>query len=217
MSALRKYLPRIVAVLAVVGVGVLVPLLIQDFLGQQAPAKAKRIQQITLLRPPPPPPPPPKVEKPPEPEIEEEVKAPEPEEVEPLPQLADAPPPGDALGLDAEGGGAGDNFGLLARKGGRGLLQGAGDPFMYYASQLQRRIEDALAADERLRRRAYSVVARVWVRSDGRILRAELAGSTGDGVTDGEMLEAIQRISPLAAAPPPDMPMPIRLRVTSVL
>ncbi len=39
----------------------------------------------------------------------------------PPPQQADAPPPGANLGLDAEGKGSGDSFGLVGNKGGREL------------------------------------------------------------------------------------------------
>ncbi|WP_052700215.1 hypothetical protein [Methylocucumis oryzae] len=86
------------------------------------------------------PPPPPKVEKPPEPEVKNEVEQPEPEPEEPLPDVADEPPPGD-LGLDAEGTAGSDGFGLAARKGGRGLLGGGGggDPYAWYGGLIKKR------------------------------------------------------------------------------
>ncbi len=214
MSALRKYLPRIIGIMLVAGVGVMAVLSIQNFLDNKPDRPKRKIQKIPLLKPPPPPP---KIEQPPEPEFKEEVKIPELEEPEPLPEIADEPPPGEALGVDADGSGAGDSFGLIGRKGGRGLLNGAGSPAMYYASQLQRRIEDVFAEHEEMRRKTYSVVAGIWVGRDGRVLRVELNGSTGDSQMDEALKEIIEQIQALAVAPPPDMPQPVRLRISSTL
>jgi len=217
MSSLRKYLPRLIGVMLVAGVGVVVVQSIQNFLDSKPDRPRRKVQEITLLKPPPPPPPPPKIEKPPEPELEQEVKVPDLDEPEPLPDLADEPPPGEALGVDADGTGAGDSFGLVGRKGGRGLLNGAGSPAMYYASQLQRRIEDVFAEHEEMRRKAYSIIAGIWVGQDGRILRVELTNSTGDPQMDESLKELIEQIQALAVAPPPDMPQPVRLRISSTL
>ncbi len=119
------------------------------------PARKKVIQQVTILTPPPPPPPPPKIEQPPEPEEQEEVDIPEPEED--IPDIPDAPPMGDDLGLDADGTAGSDAFGMIGRKGGRGLLDG--DPNLMYAARLQRQIEELLIDNEQIRVKAYSVVA----------------------------------------------------------
>jgi len=213
MSGLRKNLPRFAGVALVAAVGIGMVLAIQNFLANKPPATQKKVQMISLLKPPPPPPP---VEKPPPPELKQEVKVPEPKEPEPLPDVPDEPPPG-PLGMDADGTGAGDSFGLVGRKGGRGLLNGAGDPAMYYASQLQRRIEDMFAEHQETRRKAYSVVAGIWVGKDGHILRVELDGSTGDSRMDELLKKTIEQIQALAVAPPPDMPQPIRLRIKSTL
>ena len=138
-------------------------------------------------------------------------------QLEEIPELADAPPAGDLLGLDAEGGAGADGFGLIARKGGRGLLSGAGDPNVVYATQLQRLIEEALAADEKTRSQNYSVIARVWVGFDGSVTRAELASSTGEDEIDDSLIELINQLPALAEAPPPNMPQPIRMRISSRL
>src|SRR5574343_1735725 len=116
----RAYLPTIIGVILALTLGGYVVKVIMDFIDQK-PAKAeKKIQPITLLKPPPPPPPPPKVEKPPEPEIKEKIKEPDPEP-EPEPESKpDEAPPRD-LGLDADGAAGADGFGLAARKGGNGL------------------------------------------------------------------------------------------------
>lgn len=213
----KRHIPKIVGTLVVVGIATLVVSFMRDFLNTPvAPAK-KGPQQVTLIKPPPPPPP--KVEeKPPEPEVkqDDEVKMAEQPPIDDLPDQAnDEPPPGSDLGVDAEGGAGGDGFGLIGRKGGRGLLSGSGNPFAYYGTQLQRQIENALLDDKDTRKKAYSVVAKVWLRPDGSILRAELASSTGSRDMDDKLITAIMNAQSLAQAPPQDMPQPIRMRISS--
>lgn len=210
----RKHIPKLVGTAVVVAVGVGMTLLIRHFMDAKPVKIEKQVHQITLVKPPPPPPP--KDKPPPPPEVKEEVKIPEPEQVEDLPELSDEPPAGE-LGLDAEGGAGGDAFGLVGRKGGRGLLAGAGDPNVVYASQLQRLIEEALAEDEKTRSKNYSVVARVWVGFDGSVTRAELASSTGKDDIDDTLIQLIRALPPLAEAPPPGMQQPIRMRISSRL
>lgn len=211
----KRHIPKIVGTLMVVVVSGLMMYFVKGFLDTPATTQKKSVQQITLLTPPPPPPP---QEKLPEPEVEEEVKIEEPEPLDEMPEeAADEAPAGEELGVDAEGGAGGDGFGLIGRKGGRGLLEGSGDPFNYFGSQLSRRIEDALLDVEDLRTRGYSVVLEVWVGTDGRVTRARLASSTGNRDTDALMNEAILRAQAVAQAPPPGMPQPIRLRVSSRL
>ncbi|MBI5041244.1 MAG: hypothetical protein HZB57_08620 [Gammaproteobacteria bacterium] len=186
--SLKRHLPKIIGTLVVLGVGVFMVFVVRDFLDTPATAPKKGPQQITLLTPPPPPPP---VERPPEPEVQEEVKVEEPEPVDDLPEeAADEPPPGADLGVDAEGGAGGDGFGLIGRKGGRGLLAGAGDPFVAYAMRVQKNIEDRLY---------------------------ELADSTGNQDVDAALERNLAALPPLAEAPPQDMPQPIRLRISSRL
>ena len=209
---LKRQVPRIIGTLVVAAVGVFMIRFVQDFLDTPAPPPKKTPQIVTLIQPPPPPPP---QEKPPEPEVQEDVKIEEPEPVEDLPEEAsDEPPPGEDLGVDAEGGAGGDGFGLIGRKGGRGLLSG-GDPFVVYATRLQKSIEDLLTNDAEARRKAYSVVAKIWVDGRGRIERAELAGSTGNQDMDAVLERNLNALPPLAEAPPADMPQPIRLRISS--
>lgn len=211
----KTYLPKVLGTAVVAGVGIGIVWLISEFMDAEQATPKKQVQQITLLKPPPPPPPPPKIERPPEPEIEEKVEIPEEQPIEELPDVADEPPAGDALGLDAEGGAGSDGFGLAARKGGRGLLAGAGDPKVLYASKLQREIENALLEFDRARKTAYSVVARIWVSDSGDVVRVELARSSGDGEVDNTLITAINGMPGLSEGPPPDMQQPIKLRITS--
>ncbi|HAZ42809.1 MAG TPA: TonB-dependent receptor, partial [Methylococcaceae bacterium] len=42
------------------------------------------------------------------------------------PEQAEEPPPGENLGVDADGAAGGDSFGLVGKKGGSGFLGGGG-------------------------------------------------------------------------------------------
>jgi periplasmic protein TonB len=177
-----------------------------------APPPKKVVQEIRLIRPPPeelPPPPPP-------PPPEEEVDVPDPQQPEPEPTPSNEPPPGELLGLDAEGTAGGDGFGLAARKGGRDLLASGGSAFTWYAGLLKNEILDRLQEEQRVRSGgAYSVPVRAWVRDDGTIERIELAQSTGDSARDEAIRKVLATISRLPQAPPPNMPQPMVLRIVS--
>ncbi len=211
---IRRHLPVLISTLVVLSFGGLVIWLISGFLDNNAPQK-KTVQQITLLTPPPPPPPPELEPPPPEPEMEEQVEVPEPETLEDLPDSAsDEPPAGDLLGLDAEGGSGGDAFGLIGRKGGRGLLNGGA--FGGFAKQLQEDVYSALSDVEAIRKQSYSVVARLWIDESGMITRAELQRGSGSAELD-QVIEDTLLTARLAAAPPLEMPQPVRIRITSRL
>jgi len=186
-------------------------------LGDSKPAK-RRVVQIALLAPPPPPPPPPPPQvKPPEPEVKEEVKAPEPE---PPQQAEAAPPPGEQLGLDAEGGGSGDSFGLVAKKGGQDIttIGGGGNDrarFSWFAGRVETELAEHLQKNDTLRKLGYRVVIRIWFSTDGRIERYELVGSTGDPEIDRSLKVALDEMPRLKENPPADMPQPVKLRITA--
>lgn len=166
-------------VLLVVMLLVLLGYWLVSLLPDQPQAK-KRVQQITVITPPPPPPPPPPQEKLEEPEIEEEVP-PEEEPIDDSPPEEspdDAPPPGEDLGVDAEGSGAGDSFGLVGKKGGRGLLDGGGGGG--YGVLIQTEINKALLKDPKLKRMAYEAIVTVWLNSDGSIDRHKVRMISGD-------------------------------------
>ncbi len=213
----RKRLAPLAGVLAVAGIGVVMIMALQALIGEAPLPHTKKVQQISIIKPPPPPPPP-KIEKPPEPEIEE-VEVPEPEEVvEEVPEAdSDEPPPGTDLGLDAEGGAGGDAFGLRGKKGARSLIGGSsGSRFGWYAGILQREIQAHLSVQEGVRQSQYTVVARLWIDSSGRIERAQLVGSTGDVSLDRRLESALSGGGfKVSEAPPDDMPQPVRLRIRS--
>jgi hypothetical protein len=188
---------------------------------EDAPKSKKMVQQISLIQPPPPPPPP-KIEKPPEPEIEEEVKVDEPETPEELPDMpSDEPPPGDMLGLDADGGAGGDAFGLIGKKGGRSLLGGGGgSEFAWYTGKLQSHVENTLYdLTEReefreIRQGRYSIRIKVWIDDDLN-LRGKLVGSTGDPERDKKLRQALANLGQIDEAAPANMAQPIRLKIIS--
>jgi protein TonB len=184
--------------------------LMKSFL-DSAPATPKKVvQEIRVIRPPPPPP----NEPPPPPPPEEEVDVPEPE---PEPELtpSDQPPPGEQLGLDAEGVAGSDGFGLAARKGGRDLLASGGSAYAWYAGLLKNEILDRLQEEKQARTGSYSVLVRVWVKADGTVERVRLAQSSGDSERDRAIELALNRMGRVSQGPPADMPQPVSLRIVS--
>lgn len=175
------------------------------------PEKSGRsIQQISIIKPPPPPPPP-KIEEPPEPEIEEPIEEIEP--VEETPEAESEPPPGEDLGVDAEGGAGGDGFGLVGKKGGRGLIGGGESRFGYFAGLLERELQEYLSNNDEVRKKGYSVVIRIWISPDGSVTRSELQGTSGDPEVDDALTAALTRSFRLSERPPEDMPQPVKLRI----
>lgn len=180
----------------------------------------KQIQQITMIQPPPPPPPPPEI-KPPEPEPEQ-IEEPEPEEEpEPSPEESEEPA-GEELGLDAEGGAGADGFGLVGKKGGRGLLSGGGgSAILWYGGQVKRGLEEdlqSLLAGSSARKNRYTVQLNIWVGPDGRVKRAELAGTSGKNEVDSAIEAVLPKLKFSVNKPPPEnMPQPLKIRVTSRL
>jgi len=216
----RNYpLRRAIAVALVLALAVGAGLLAKQLLGEGEPKKKQVVHQITLIKPPPPPPPPPpREEKPPEMK-KEEVKIEEPkQEASPA---EDAKPAGEQLGLDAEGSGAGDAFGLAARKGGQDITtigsgSGAGRAqFAGYASLIERHIQEALTRNGKLQGRRYQAAIAIWIEPDGTVRRVELRSSTGDPETDALLRQALAELPLLREPPPGAMPQPVRMRLAS--
>ncbi len=207
ISSLRRHTPLLAGavLLALFAVGVW--LLLDKVLKNGAATSKKVVQQISLIQPPPPPPPPKVEEKPPDP-VKDEVKVNEPPPV----KNDQAPPPGKDLGVDAEGGAGGDDFGLLGRKGGRDLL--SSDRFGWYGSQVKAGIYDVLMGDDRTRKARYSVVVKVWMTAGGKVQRVELEGTSGNPEIDARITHALTGVH-VADAPPEDLPQPIRLRIAA--
>lgn len=198
-------------------IGVIAVLLLKDMFA--APVqKKKQIQMISLVQPPPPPPP---KEEPPPPEIKEEVKIdePEPQPDEPPEQAAeDAPPPGEDLGVDADGGAGSDAFGLVGRKGGRDLLGGSsGSEYAWYANVLQQDIADLLSDNNKIRQSRYIIEVQLWFEQNGKVKKAKLIKSSGDAAMDRSIQLALNEMGNLRERPPEGIPQPVRLRIESRL
>ncbi len=160
-----------------------------------------------------PPPPPPVVPKPPPPPPEEQkidqpmIKEEQPEE---------APPQNEPLSTGIKGNGA-NSFGL-SNKGGSGMIggeHGKGTKWAWYASQVQSNVQQALQRNRRTRSANMSVSVRVWPDANGRINRAQLAGTTGDPSLDAAIRDEVLTGLQLAQPPPADMPKPITLRLAA--
>jgi protein TonB len=206
-----RFLPVILMGCAVMTLGVGAIALMRSFL-HSTPAPPKQlIQQVQLIRPPPPPP---DLPPPPPPPPEEKVSVPDPQD-KPDPTPSNEPPPSEQLGLDAEGSAGGDEFGLAAHKGGRDLLASGGSAYAWYAGLLKSEVIDQLSSEKRAHNGEYSVVVRVWVRSDGSVDRVRIAQSSGNRERDQAIEQALSRITRLSQPPPADMPEPISLRIVS--
>ena len=205
-AKLLKYIPGAIMVFVIVLISVGGILLVRNWV-LSAPEKAPlRVTTVMLMLPPPPP----KIEEKIEPPKQEEVKIDEPKP-EPLPTPDDQPSPGE-LGMDADGNGS-DGFGILGRKGGRGLLDG--NPYGWYTGQMQKAIYDALYENQKIRKKQYSVVVSIWLESSGKIRKIELQNTSGDKEIDKEIRNTLKTLSVIAEAPPEQMPQPVNLRIAS--
>lgn len=211
---LKRWLYRVLALVVVVGV----VFFVRDQLQGHDVRMDRFTQRIRLIEPPPPPPPKKTEEKPPEAVVKQEVKI-----EKSLPDEGDDKPVmDDRLGVDAEGGSGSDAFGLAAKKGGKDLLAtakigGGGDDrrYGYYASQIERFLERALSRDQGLRKANYSAIIWLWLDPGGRLNRYELIRSSGDPTIDMRLKEALAALDNLGLPPTPDLPQPIRLRISS--
>jgi len=209
----RVYIPRIIGgLLAALAIFYVVKVIV-GFINEKPARSEKKIQPITLMKPPPPPPPPPKVEKPPEPEIKEKIPEPEPEP-EPMPETPPDEAPARDLGLDAEGTAGSDGFGLAARKGGNGLF-GGGNPFAYYGGLVKNDILNLLNNHDELRRKGYTAIVKVWLKADGAIERIELTKGSNDAEIDEILSRSLDKLKKVAEPPPPGMQQPIKLKISS--
>lgn len=197
----RRVVLGVLVVLFLVGIVAVVRAVMSD-----DPPRSRVVQTVSLL----PPPPPPIEEKLPEPEIREEVVIPEPQPM----QQDDAAASAD-LGVDADGSGSGDGFGLVGKKGGRDLLDGG--PFGWYGSLLGADIQDSLAERKRLRQVKYTAVLDLWISKDGRIEKVQLVRTSGNRDLDTTLRLAVAEVGKVREPPPPEMPQPVRLQVTSRL
>jgi len=217
--ALRRKLPVLIGVGFLLLVTIAMIWLVRSFIASAETADRPRVQQISLVRPPPPKP----EVKPPEQEKFEEIKQ-EREEVlldqPPAPDQAqdDGPPPGEQLGLDADGTAGSDGFGLAARRGGRDITTlggGGGDREAWYGRVISRHLEEGLRRSKRLQGTSYQVQAQLWFDAGGVVQRVRLTSGTGDAAKDELLRDEILGLPPLRELLPADLQQPVRIRVAS--
>lgn len=215
----RGFLQRFGFVLGIIGIAAAIVLI---FVGQSlfkhAPA-ARHAPEVTMvkimtpLQPSPPPPPEQRIVQ------EKMVDQPLMENPEPKPAEQAAPAPNE-VGTNIKGTGAGDGFGLSGN-GNAGFAVGSraattgGSTWGWYAGQVQLAISDALRQNPRTRLASFRLVVRVWPDLTGRILRAQLGGSTGDPTLDATIRDEVLHGLQLREAPPDGMPLPIVMRITA--
>jgi periplasmic protein TonB len=206
----KNYLPALAAVVAIGALLFGAVFWLRSFLGQKVDPPKQVVQEVRIVRPPPPP----ETEPPPPPPPQEEVDVPDPQQ-QPDPVASDEPPPGDQLGVDAQGTGAGDGFGLVGRPGGRDLLATGGSVFAWYGGLVKDEILQRLTNDSKVRSGSYSVAVRIWVKHNGQIERATLVGSSGDRERDRAIERVLTQMTQLPQPPPANMPQPINLKIVS--
>ena len=187
-------------------------------------SRARSEQRMVLidLPPPPPPaaPPPPPTHVTPPPQTEQKMMEQEPVSAEE--SKPDATPANDspALGTSIQGDGPPDGFGLRGGNsfgGGSGKAShlGRSSRWGWYASQVQSAISQALQGNHDTRTADFRSVVQIWADRTGRITRARLAESTGNGALDNAITNDVLVGHVLQEPPPEGMPMPIVMRLTA--
>ncbi|MBV8503816.1 MAG: hypothetical protein JO006_19105 [Paucibacter sp.] len=224
----RTRLPRRLVVPLLV-VGALLVLLqggryLHELLGKtDAPRKPPK---ITLVAPPaPPPPPPPKFEKKPDPpkeqkemKVEQPVQQPNPQPPAPTPDLKMDGPAGNGPSAFSSGTITSEDLSHygVGKGGGAGTERNSlFNPFTNYANLAKGELQRFLNRKDALKHRRYSLEVHLWVAAGGSIKRFELVGGTGDADTDDVIRQILASLPGLSQTAPADMPMPIRLRVTT--
>lgn len=185
-------------------------------------SRRKRVHTVTLLKPPPPP----KIEEtpPPPPEKKEEIiEEPEPEDApQDVSEDIDAPPPGELLGLDADGSAGGDSFGQVARKGGRSIIGGDGTSLLAKYSwytrvvrdELEKLVRKRLAENGGIPKGELKVIVALKLDNLGKVTDYRLVNASGNDTMDRAVEEALN-FAVMRDPPPPDMPRVIKLKIVS--
>lgn len=190
--------------------------------GKSPRTVARKSEIVTITLPPPPPPPLPKVEPPPpkeEPPDKEEMVEQEPvPDDEPPPDNAPPEAPSEDLGTGIAGNGP--DIGLGSGNGNGGKIggtgrKGGGSKYGWYAAKVQTSIAEAMRRHPSTKNASMTLQVRVWPDANGRIIRAQLVGTSGNAAVDQAIKDQILTGLQLPQAPPADMPTPIVLRLTA--
>lgn len=222
MSKQKKRISRKQVLFIVGGMGViLLCLMVLGFNSMfSAPKRQykKTTQMVSLL----PPPPPPKQEQIQPQEKLEDKTSEKMEQLEPLSgpeQTSAEAPPAQDLGVDAEGTAGGDNFGLVGRKGGRGLLAGGGGGTGYgwYTNRisvdLQRMVNEIIQKEGGLPEGKWRTVVKIELEVTGKIKTFSIIGSSGNQKLDAAVNKALASAN-LTESLPPGMPRIMKLSFT---
>ena len=87
-----------------------------------------------------------------------------------------------------------------------------GDP--PYFADIQRAVQQVLCRDARTSPGRYRLALKLWIGRSGEVLRSKRLDTTGDDNLDSVLDAAMQRIR-IGSPPPPDLPQPIALVVSS--
>ena len=221
----RRFIVYASVGIAIVLIGIST-IIVNALISDDGNKRQKQIQMVTLLTPPPPP----KIqEKPPEPEVkeEEEIEEPEMEEAEPEPTeetASDEPPPGENLGLDADGVSGSDGFGLQAKKGARRLIGGSGGDdsimrrYAWYTRILQedlrKKVNKYLEENGGVPDSDAKAVVQIELDDSGQILNVSLKGSSGNEIVDKAIQESL-KIAKISEPPPLGMPRILKLKISA--
>jgi protein TonB len=217
--------PGVIGLVFAVAVGFLIKVVLTDV----GPRSKEKIQTVTLLKPPPD-----VKEKPPEPEVPKEV--PKQEVIQDIPQQQDTPqndqpqddtPAGSDLGVDAEGGAGGDSFGLVGKKGGRGITLGGGGGGMnrqslmakygWYNQKIQeeikKQVKKKMDQDGGMPKGKFQIVVKVAINDQGMIVKYHIVTASGNSKIDAALQATLGEIK-LSELPPVGIPKSITLKIT---
>ena len=201
-------------------------LVVKVILSSDSSGRQRQIQQVTLMTPPPPP----KVkEKEPEPEIEKEEKVieQEMEEQDPGPMeesTSDEPPPGQDLGLDADGTGGSDAFGLKAKKGARSIIGGSYSEssllkkYAWYTKivqeELRKKVNNYMEGNGGIPDGDLNAIVQITLDENGNILDFGITTSSGDPDMDAAVRASLETAQ-ISEPPPQNMPKTIKLKISA--
>ncbi len=206
----KRYLPLAMGIAVVIG-AVVVAMLFRQMFKIETTEPKKQIQQVTIIAPPPPPPPPPKEEIR-EPEVQEDIPEDLPEPAAVDDNSADAPA-GEDLGVDAEGSAGGDGFGLVGKRGGRGILGGVGG----YEQAVRNEINEAVIADRQLRHLDYVANITLRLSDNGEIETFNVDLVSGSAEAKAALESLLSKKRRISQPRPLEAASLIKLRVRSVI
>jgi hypothetical protein len=199
---------------------------IKMLLSDDSQKRRRQLQMVTLVKPPPPP----KIkEKPPEHKVDKVEEIIEPQEEAPQPDaLDDAPvddlPPGDELGLDADGSAGADGFGLRANKGGRSLIGGAyGEAtllrkYAWYTrimqEELRKKVNQHMKNNGGVPDGSLTALIVVTLDDTGHITRLKIGRPSGNDTMDAAVKSSLMLVK-ISEPPPKGMPRTVELKISS--